>query len=1043
MDCDFSFGPNGAFFAKSDTIWAWSDNNTLPEPLRLILEDPNHPQANKFPYDVAFAMEPGIFCMSWKTVHGDDYFEELFLGPRYSKLAEFMRNIARKGEHCTRTVFGPNTSYFTISPSGYSWQNLPPALETDIMGRMKKGHPTTVALGVHGSFVVLYSDGNVSFEVAEHYPAVDAMIRNSAENSRRKGIEFIALSPYSVSQYYVAFGDGSASWNIPTEWTVDVTTVTKSLRPVASDSTLLPPLGGFSAPFAGFGGTAAAGGISAAIQPQAPASPSTLSTGLHAIGDLGHAYQAQQQQQNPGRTSFATSIGNFDLSTLADGLDLSALAAGLSFDPIQFDSGREGGPTMALSPSVILRNIFQLSRPDPQDAGPSISSGITSQYEPQLREEEYRQPRGEEDLRYRTQQQHSSSTSSSTAAPSNIQIEESVGAESNASPQDASDANISTFVIYAPNEISNGHASITPDDIQVIEKEFPDGGLVLSVHRPTQAEAWVEDHYDDNVFETARSSGFGGPIATMLSPGVAALVIFGSILDDWILSFARTLANVSGFAVMIRPVNDDPTPKFSEPDDLHEDLLGTWSTPDFESENDGAADDDRVDFEEEDGSETVPNPRNAKFEGPAWRLRGGGDGSDEDDISIPGMSKVHRAVVWLNLQQDEEPSRTLSVRTHTTFQLQSGYTKFEPRPQVIGRIWLTVETPAKILPDRSYSSLGFLAHRENSIVHREFMNSENPDQTLKTIDQTSTGLAVGLNAGYPATVAATATYNRGAAKTVELADNKPIPKCHIIPDPGERWNKDGKSYISYDITTVPKEDPRSGIRHPLHAQFAMGINVYCPKANPKLPKISFVTRNQVIVWISDATMKSKVRGLLVLMTTFIPNIRTPEELFVQEQLDVHFQTNVTVENTAAHQPSTTEEAMPLSLSLAAIETTKSRQNRLTELFTDVRRKVTPKKRPALADLPLQEYISRGWDPDNGSWRDVIWTSLDKDFRITELEKAQTTPVWKLGWKPCKQEDDSDLDETEMPLDAVATENPHGGPGGAEPGAEIEEVAQQP
>ncbi|KAF8185840.1 hypothetical protein K438DRAFT_2154682 [Mycena galopus ATCC 62051] len=341
---------------------------------------------------------------------------------------------------------------------------------------------------------------------------------------------------------------------------------------------------------------------------------------------------------------------------------------------------------------------------------------------------------------------------------------------------------------------------------------------------------------------------------------------------------------------------------------------------------------------------------------------------------------------------------------------------------VIGRIWLTVETRAKILPDRSYSSLGFLAHRENSIVHREFnfsMNSENPEQTLKTIDQTSRGLTVGVNAGYASTVAATATYTRGAAKTVELADNKPIPKCYVIPDPGERWNKNGKSYISYDITTVPKEDPRSGIRHPLHAQFAMGINIHCPKANPKLPKISFITRNQVIVWISDAIMKSK---------TFIPNIRTPEELFVQEQLDVRFGTDITVENTAPHRPSTVEEAMPLSLSLAAIESTKSRQSRITELFTDVRNKVTAKKRPKLADLPLREYISRGWDPDNGTWRDVVWTSLDKDFRITELEKAQTTPVWKLGWKPCKQEDDSDLDEKEVPVDAVATENHHGGPG---------------
>ncbi|KAK7014203.1 hypothetical protein R3P38DRAFT_3322159 [Favolaschia claudopus] len=175
MDSHFSFGPNGAFFAKSDSIWAWSDNNTLPEPLRLILEDPNHPQANKFPYDVAFPVEPGMFSMSWKTVKGEDYYEELFL-------ADFMRTIAQNGQHCTRTVFGPNASYFTISPSGYSWQNLPPVLENDILGRIKKGHPTSVALGVHGSFVVLYSDGQ------RHY---------------------IALSPHAAGQYYVTYGDAS------------------------------------------------------------------------------------------------------------------------------------------------------------------------------------------------------------------------------------------------------------------------------------------------------------------------------------------------------------------------------------------------------------------------------------------------------------------------------------------------------------------------------------------------------------------------------------------------------------------------------------------------------------------------------------------------------------------------------------------------------------------------------------------------------------------------------------------------------------------
>ncbi|KAJ7353387.1 hypothetical protein DFH08DRAFT_64051 [Mycena albidolilacea] len=342
MDCDFSFGPNGAFFAKSDSIWAWSDNNTLPEPLRLILEDPNHPQANKFPYDVAFPTEPGMFSMSWKTVKGEDYYEELFLGPRYAKLAEYMRKIAQNGEHCTRTVFGPDASYFTISPSGFSWQNLPPVLEGDIIGRVKKGHPTAVALGVHGSFVVLYSDGNVTFDVVHHYPAVDAIIRNSAENARRKGISFIALNPHAAGQYYVAYGDASATWNIPTEWTVDVTTVSKSLRPVGSARLVstLPPTGGFAAGSSQFG------------QTQTPASPSVLSTGLHAAGQIWHAYQDQQQQQQSSQfsqtTYFDTSnssppafdpstLQNFDPSTLTAGFDPSTLAAGL--DPTNVLNG--------------------------------------------------------------------------------------------------------------------------------------------------------------------------------------------------------------------------------------------------------------------------------------------------------------------------------------------------------------------------------------------------------------------------------------------------------------------------------------------------------------------------------------------------------------------------------------------------------------------------------------------------------------------------------------------------------------------------------
>ncbi|KAF7342150.1 putative serine/threonine protein kinase [Mycena venus] len=218
-----------------------------------------------------------------------------------------------------------------------------------------------------------------------------------------------------------------------------------------------------------------------------------------------------------------------------------------------------------------------------------------------------------------TPQEHppppSTQISSSTASSlSDQNFQEAVGTESNASPQSAADAHISTFVIYTPekmDKISNDReVPITPEDIKVVESSFPDGGLVVSVHRPTEAEAWVEDHYEDNVFQSARSSGLVGPIAAMLSPDVPALVIFGSILDDRVLSFAKTLANVSGFAVMIRPIGDDPVSTFSEPDESEEPIPRMPSSLSSESEEEGGNGDEndvRVDFnfKEEDEAMNV------------------------------------------------------------------------------------------------------------------------------------------------------------------------------------------------------------------------------------------------------------------------------------------------------------------------------------------------------------------------------------------------------------------------------------------------------
>ncbi|KAJ7121110.1 hypothetical protein C8R44DRAFT_172017 [Mycena epipterygia] len=641
-----------------------------------------------------------------------------------------------------------------------------------------------------------------------------------------------------------------------------------------------------------------------------------------------------------------------------------------------------------------------------------------------------------------SEKQTSQNTTPFSSTPSSVyspDVQQATSAEST-SPQAADNTPISTFVIFSMNTLSADRAAVEPEDIQMVENKFPDGGMLVSAHTPTRAEAWVEDHYDDPLLESARSAGLRGPIAAMLSPDEAALVVFGSILDDGILTIARTLASASGFAVMVRPIGDDPVQRLAGAAEMDDEALGEIS----DSESSDSDSRDGNSDESEDGGADRSNRPIEYSVGPAMRIRGGrGDDSDEEDNDFPWNSKTHKAVVWLKLWPDEKHKYFLNLRTKTRFRVQPEYSENgESQSEVIGYVHLNVETPEKILPDRSYTSLGFLAHRQNSLIDREFIDCgfDHPDQIRKTIDQKSTQKAVAVNAGsmnlHPA-AGVSGMYGKTRSKTVELADNKPTPRCHVLHEAGERWNKDGKSYTSYDITTVPTEDSMTGMKHPLKPEFAMGINILPEDAG--LPKMSFITRNQVIIWVSDPTLKAKVRGLLVLMTTYIPNIQARRALIIQEDLDIHLATDTTQNNMPP--PAPIGEKMALSLSIAPIKTDKARKKPLIDLFTNIGRKA---KEPTLADLRLREYISRGWDPTNKTWRSVLWTSLDENFRNTDPETSSAPAVWKLDWNPQEQEEpDWDEFEEEEPQNDVV--DPLGLDGGKEklPAGGVDDVIAGP
>jgi len=72
------------------------------------------------------------------------------------------------------------------------------------------------------------------------------------------------------------------------------------------------------------------------------------------------------------------------------------------------------------------------------------------------------------------------------------------------------------------------------------------------------ADAWVDENYDQALLVLIREKQIGGPIPSMLSVDSAALTIFGTMSVS-LIRIAEELANFSGFPVILRPLEEDPS----------------------------------------------------------------------------------------------------------------------------------------------------------------------------------------------------------------------------------------------------------------------------------------------------------------------------------------------------------------------------------------------------------------------------------------------------------------------------------------------------
>ncbi|KAJ7936947.1 hypothetical protein B0H13DRAFT_2649329, partial [Mycena leptocephala] len=320
--------------------------------------------------------------------------------------------------------------------------------------------------------------------------------------------------------------------------------------------------------------------------------------------------------------------------------------------------------------------------------------------------------------------------------------------------------------------------------------------------------------------------------------------------------------------------------------------------------------------------------------GPQGGGDGGGGGGEPTMVDGKWESPLHRTRVELGLKLNT--THTYAVNIGYTFKFTINHETEIPidlgdltRPlsqsEVIALVDLKIETrPRETQIDRSYASIGFVSHRKKSIIDREFLHRgfDLPDKlyTRTQQRQTQRGLEASLGFSQASPLATTTfSYNQNNDAMLEATDSKVMPRCRVDCEIGEKWDKDNKSYSSYNIDYRAQDIRLDAERlefHPLEVKVGMGINLRPAGSEKPLPQLSFVNRNQVLIWVSDPASKSRIRGIVVLMSSYLDNIRTEPKLSIYEQEEIELgagSLNASKIKTEEHEPGT------ISLSIAQVE----------------------------------------------------------------------------------------------------------------------------
>ncbi|KAJ7245671.1 hypothetical protein B0H12DRAFT_783486 [Mycena haematopus] len=576
----------------------------------------------------------------------------------------------------------------------------------------------------------------------------------------------------------------------------------------------------------------------------------------------------------------------------------------------------------------------------------------------------------------------------------------------------------------------NQHSSFTSEDLEYGEANLGLGGCLISVHEPKGASLWIENNWDSGLFTSLRSSGCAGPYACMLSPAEPALAMFGWDNDPVVVNMAHMLSEASGLPVVVRPPHDNPAltllvpampiqsgntgasgDRGSDADDEGESVhqnVGPFQGAGYARQRDSG----RQNMEFDD-----PQILNAAHKQPQGFRDGGGNRPGDDGGGVGPASTdskwdspLHRTRIKLRFKLANGQAYAVTIGYNFTFIINretkipinlEDLTRPLSQPEAIALVDFKIETRLRETQlDRSYASIGFVAHRHESIIEREFLHRgcDLPDKIYKhgEVRQIQRGFkgALGFSQGTPLATAAV-SYNQNNDTILEATDNKVMPRCCVDYEPGDEWDEGHKSYSSYNIA-FQRQDMRLEAdrpEHPLEVKVGMGINLRPSGLKQPLPQISFVNRNQVLIWVLDPMSRAQIRGIVVLMSNYLDNVRTEDALEIYEQEEINLcggKVNTAQRKAEAQKLGT------ISLSIAQVQ--KERASGPNKFAAGLIPKLGRTSTRSATCIPPQEYLARGWDASNNEWRGVLWPALDKHSRAAVYERTPPVSTIQCQWK---------------------------------------------